>query len=469
MRLRFGVLATALVVLVTACSSGGGNKNSSGPLGGSGTTPTTVANAACNKPLTSPEIGVSPKTITVTTLADVNNVVRPGLFRGSWLGMQAWANYINATGGLACRQVKVDLADAKLNPTDAAAGIATACKDSVATVGTTALFLNDVSVMNSCKDKAGTATGLPDIAELQTEAAQQCSPVSFAEIPTSYSCPYDDTKGGVRTYYVGQTQYDYYLNKFGAHALHGVFVFPSDLASTKAATVPIVRAENQMGITSDAEFGKSGEDTQPAYTEVAQAIKTHNSTYARNGLDYKGTVLMRKEAQAQGVTSVKVWDCSLQCYDKRLITEGGSAVQGQYVWLNFLPLEDGASANPELANFLKYDKTPDAFGIQSWLAGEIFAQAVRSAVASHGDDPNALTRADILAAVKGIHDFTANGLVPKLDIGNKKGSACLVGMQVQGTKFVRVDPTTPGTFDCDNNKPPIKLTLDPVKEYHAAS
>jgi hypothetical protein len=39
-------------------------------------------------------------------------------------------------------------------------------------------------------------------------------------------------------------------------------------------------------------------------------------------------------------------------------------------------------------------------------------------------------------------------------------------MQVQGNKFVRVDPVQPGTFDCDNNKPPLTLTIDPAKEYH---
>jgi hypothetical protein len=28
-----------------------------------------------------------------------------------------------------------------------------------------------------------------------------------------------------------------------------------------------------------------------------------------------------------------------------------------------------------------------------------------------------------------------------------------------------VSPTERGTFDCDGNKPPVKLTLDPVKEF----
>jgi hypothetical protein len=219
-----------------------------------------------------------------------------------------------------------------------------------------------------------------------------------------------------------------------------------------------------MGIKSDYEKGKSGTDPQAAYTEVAQAIKADKSTYARNGLDYQGTLSMRKEAQVQGVNTVLVWDCSLQCYDKRLLA-GGSAVDKQYVWLNFLPFEDG-NANPELANFLKYDKTPDGFGAQAWLAGEVFARAVNDAIKANNNDPNAITRANLLAAVKNIHDFTANGMVPKIDIGNRTGSTCIVGMQIQGGKFVRVDPVQPGTFDCDNNKPPLTLTIDPQKEYH---
>src|SRR5262249_12216442 len=148
---------------------------------------------------------------------------------------------------------------------------------------------------------------------------------------------------------------------------------------------------NQMGIKSDKEFGKSGLDTQTAYTEVAAAMKANNSNYVRNGLDYSGTVLMRKEARNQGVNSVKVWDCSVQCYDKRLITEGQGATEGQYVWLNILPLEDKGS-NKELDTFFQYDKSPDGFGEQAWVAGEIFARAVNDTIAAHNNDPNSITR-----------------------------------------------------------------------------
>jgi hypothetical protein len=464
MRFRFGLLAMVIVLLASACGSSGGGSGDSG-LGGATTTTGNANVAACkNAKLTSPEKGVTASTITVTVVADDANAVRPGLFLGSMNGVKAWGDYINSQGGLACRKIVVKTADSKLSPTDAANAVSAACGDSLALVGTTALFLNDMSPIENCKDKAGMKTGLPDLAELQTEPAQQCSPLSFAALPTSSECPYSGK--GPRQFHVGYTQYDYYFNKYGPTSLHGVFVVPSDLESTRSATMPIYRAENKMGIKSDAEFGKSGQAIQSDYTEVVQALKSHNSTYARSNLDYKGTVLMRKEAATQGVKTVKVWDCSLQCYDKRLIGEGKQDVENQYVWLNFLPFEDGSTANPELANFLKYDKKPDGFGAQAWIAGEIFARAINDTMAANGNDPNSITRANLLKAIKNIHDFDAGGMIPKVDIGNKIGSSCLVGMQVQNGKFVRIDPPQPGTFDCDNNKPALALTIDPVAEYH---
>lgn len=461
MRLRFGVLAIVMLLVAAACGSDGGDTASGGDDLDGGNTATTVASGTdCEgKTLTSPEIGVTDKEITVTVLADVNNPIRPALFEGSWNGVKAWAEYMNANGGLACRKVVVKAADSKLSGEEAKNAVAAACTNSVALVGTTALFLQDVAGMESCKDKAGAATGLPDIANLQTESAHQCSDISFATLPTGSSCPYTE---GERTFNVSKTQYDYYLKQFPE--LHGVFVVPKDLPSTIAATMPIYRASNEMGIKADAEFGISGTATQPEYTQVVQAMKSNNSNYARNGLDYSGTVLMRKEAAAQNVDTVKVWDCSVQCYDKRLISEGGSAVEDQYVWLNILPMEDGEGVNPTLDAFLKYNKKPDGFGLQAFAAGMIFAEAVNKAMEANDGDPNAITRANLLTAIRGIEDFTAGGLTPPTDIGKKQGSPCLVGMQVKDGKFVRVSPTEVGKFDCGTEEF-VEITIDPVKEY----
>jgi hypothetical protein len=451
--------ALLVIALVGAgCSSG---KKIGGGIGG--TTPSnpnasTTSDVCSTTQLTASEKGVTPKNITVTVMADTGSPLRPGLFQGSVDAVQAWAKYINANGGLACRQVVVKTADSKLTADDAQNGVTTACSDSLSLVGTTALFLDSMTTAEKCKDKAGAATGIPDLAVIQTFPAEQCSPVSFAALPIGGECPYSGT--GVRKFREQTVTPNYYLNKYGKDALHGVYLVPSDLPSTISSSTPLFATDTTLGIKEDAQFGVSSLSPQSGYTPYVQAIKTNKSTYARDGSDYVSNVFFRKEAQVQGVSTVKVWDCSLQCYDARFISTGGAAVEDQYVWLSFLPFEDKGN-NDELDNFLEYDKKPDAFGAQAWVSAQIFATAVNDVVAKSG--PNGLTRAALLTAIRGIHDFDDNGFISPTDIGTKTASACLIGMQVKGGKFVRVDPVEPGKFDCSSE--PIEISLDPVKAY----
>jgi Periplasmic binding protein len=456
---RFGWLGVLLVIalLVAGCSSGKKIGNDVTP--GSTVPPNspTTSDKCATTQLQSTEVGVSPTTITVTVAADTGSPLRPGLFQGSVDGVLAWAKYINANGGLACRTVVVKTADSKLTADDAQNSITTACGNSLALVGTTALFLDNMKPAETCKNKAGQPVGIPDLAVLQTYAAQQCSPVSFAVLPSSGSCPYT---AGVRTFKESTVTQDWYFQKYGKTALHGLFLVPSDLPSTIAASTPLFAADEQLGIKKDDEFGVSALSPQSAYTPYVQSIKSHSSTFARDGADYVSYVFLRKEAAVQGVSTVKVWDCSLQCYDQRLISTGGAAVENQYTWLSFLPFEDKGK-NDELDNFLQYDTKPDAFGAQAWVAGQVFAQAVNDIVAKSG--PNGLTREAMLNAIKGITNFDDNGFISPTNIGGKVGSKCLIGMQVQNGKFVRVDPTEPGKFDCTGGV--ITVTLDPVKAY----
>jgi Periplasmic binding protein len=458
---RFGWLGVLLVIVLafSACSSG---KKIGGGLTTSSTSPVseTTSDVCKTTTLTGSEIGVTPKTITVSVIADTGSQLRPGLFQGSVDAVQAWAKYINDKGGLACRQVVVKALDSKLSGDDAKNSVTTACGNSLAMVGTTALFLDNMSAAEQCKDKAGKPTGILDMAVLQTYAAQQCSRVSFAALPSSASCPYS-ADGGVRTFKVSTVTIDYYLNKYGKGTLHGVYLVPNDLPSTISATTPQFYADVKEGIAEDAQVGISALATQSGYTPVVQTIKNKKSTYVRDGADYVSTVFLRKEAQVQGVNTVKVWDCSLQCYDPKLIATGGSAVENQYAWLSFLPFEDKGH-NDELDNFLKYDTKPDGFGVQAWVAGEAFAAAVNAVVAKSG--PNGLTRASVLEAMKGVNNFDAGGLISPTNIGQRQGSSCLIGMQVQGGKFVRVDPVEPGKFDCNGRV--ITFSIDPVKAYH---
>jgi hypothetical protein len=453
---RLRPLACLVVIVLVATACGSGKKIDTAPPGStSATTAPDVCKAATLK---GSEVGVSPTTITVSVVADTGSPLRPGLFQGSVDGVEAWAKYINATGGLACRKVVVKALDSHLAEDNAENAVTTACGNSLALVGTTAVFLDNMKPVETCKDHAGAPVGMPDLAVFQTYAVQQCSKVSFSVVPYAASCPYSGT--GVRTFTQPTVSENYYFAKYGKNTLHGLYLVPSDLPSTISSTTPIFAAVKKLGVKEDAEFGISGLTPQSGYTPYVTALETHNSTYARNGSDYVSNVFLRKEAQVQGVNTVKVWDCGLQCYDHRLITTGGPAVEGQYVWLSFLPYEDKGK-NAELDNFLEYDTKPDAFGTQAWVAGQIFATAVRSVVAKSG--PNGLTRAALLTAIRGLTNYDDNGFIAPTNIGGQVASKCLVGLQVQHGAFVRIDPVKPGTFDCTGGV--VTESLDPVKAF----
>jgi ABC-type branched-subunit amino acid transport system substrate-binding protein len=451
------VVAASLALAACGGSSGSSGK---GGLNGSTSPSTANANDACKgKTLTASEVGVSPTTITVTVMADVGSPLSPGLFQGSIDGVNAWAKYVNARGGLACRQVVVKTVDSKLSPDEAKNGIVSACGSSLVMLGTTALFLNDMRPAESCKDKTGAATGIPDLPVLQTEPVEQCSAISFAVIPNGGSCPYSGK--GVRTFQAVTPAIDWFKKNITSD-LHGIFVVPNDLPSTITSSTVLFAGIEKNGVKQDAEYGISGIATQSQYGSIIQAIKSHQATWVMNGADYSGTLKMRNEAAQQGVNSVKVWACSLQCYAPNFVKQGGANVEGQYSWLQFLPFED-KGANDTLDSFLQYDTKPDSFGLQAFAAGLLLEQVVDKVVKDDG--PNAVTRKAILDGIRQVHSFDAGGMLVPTDVAGKTPNKCIIIMQVKNGAWTRVDPTEKGKFDCSEPGGITTISIDPLKAY----
>jgi hypothetical protein len=415
------------------------------------------------------EIGVTEDTIKIAVIADVDNAARPGLFRGSRDGVIAAAEYINEEeGGLAGRQVEVTFIDSRLSGDEARSALIQACQEHFAVVGTTALFLNNVDPAINCVDQAGAATGLPDVPVLQTETAHQCSVISFPVIAGQMQCedgaPVENADGE-ETYLTRQGHVRYHLRQNDGE-LSGVWVIPGDLPSTIAATVPLIEGGIEAGIEEVDRFEASALGGQGVFTPVMQTVKSGNATYVLNGLDYRGTVQMRKEATVQGVTSVEVWDCTIQCYDQRFIEEGGADVEGQYVSTFFIPFEE-RKQNNSVDQFLKFvgKDNADGFGAQAWAAGLFFRDVVNNIV--EADGVNGLTRAAFLEEAANIDDFTAEvdgeGMLAPTDVGGHKINGCFVMMQVDDGKFKRVFPKKKGKLSCNDKKNLVTVELDQVQ------
>jgi hypothetical protein len=410
---------------------------------------------------TATEIGITDDEIRIAVIADVESPIAPGAFVGSVDGVRGWARYVNANGGLAGRKVVVDFLDSHLSADDARNAVIKACAEDFAIVGTSVIFLNNVDDMEACVDQAGAATGIPDIAVVATEVAQQCSPTTYSINPPQILCDTQDEHP--QTYQANVGRAFYYQKKFGKD-LHGAYIFSADLKaaenSNRASMTQMQEAGS--GIKQDFEALISVAGAQPAYTPIVQRLKDNSSNYAQSGSTFKTTVLLRKEAKLQGITDPEfIWDCTLQCYDKDLIAQGGADVEGQYVSLLFLPFEE-TGTNKTLAQFLKYtgkDKA-DGFGIQAYASGLLVGEAIERIVAKEG--VNGVTRKALFDELASIHDFDAGGMLGTTDIGNRITTNCYVLTQVKNGKFVRVTPSKKGTFDCKKRNR-LEMELDLIQ------
>ncbi len=323
-------------------------------------------------------------------------------------------------------------------------------------VGTAVVFMNNVDDMVGCKDSTGTATGLPDINTFSQELVHQCSPVSYSVSPPQLDCTTKDDPTQTYRSAMGQVRYYVSQNK----DLHGICVGPSDLKSTETTGQVHCDAVEQLGVGLDGEgfYGVSARAPQSSLTPIVAAAKADGVSYLYSLAGYAQVVAMRKEAKLQGLSEVKVWDCSRSCYSDEFLTAGGADVEDQYSFLNTLPLDETKS-NAALKSYIKYVgiDNADAFGETGWAAGMLFKQVVDEIVAQDG--VNGITRAKILEGLSKTKNFDAGGMLAATDIGARTPSGCYTLLQVQGGKFVRVHPKKPGTFDCNpKNVVDVELT-----------
>ena len=437
-RNRVAVLAAILSIglLAGACGRSGSDSSSSTTAKDAGS----AANAKCTgAKLEATEIGVTADTITVEVMADTGSALAPGLFQGNVDALVAYAKYVNANGGIGCRQMKVVQWDSKLDPTEAKNGIINACQTSLAMVGGNALFNPDVTVLGNCVDKAGQPVGLPDFAALANDINEQCAANSWVLQAVAESCT---TLTGVRDLKAFNGQLQFY-KKQKPNGLTGVWLVPGDLPTTVQSATYQIEAAKKAGINVTDSMKVSGRSEQSAFTTYVQALKAGNGNFIYNGSNDVAMAKMMKEAAAQGANKDVLFACSLACYTQAF-KDNGASVEGAYVWMQFLPFEEASTNKAAQAYVDSSGGKPDSFGAQAWQSAMAFKKTIDEIVAKDG--PNAITRKSVIETMKNLQ-FDADGWIgPRT--GQKVFSDCMVVMQVQGGKFVRASGT-PGKLECD--------------------
>jgi ABC-type branched-subunit amino acid transport system substrate-binding protein len=466
-RTRFAAVAAAAVaavLLAAGCSSSSTSSTSAPATSAPATTSAPAATSAAASPAAAPtgtvpasDIGITATTIKVGMIADVNNPLVPGLFKDSVNVVDAWAKEVNAAGGLDGRQVQVDFCDGQLNPNATTACVIKACQNDFALVGTSANALEDLSDIDGCKDAAGKAIGIANLATFAF-VPEVCDPDTYGVGGVGSYCATANKSPSTYEVPVGDTRYLVQQNP----GLHGIWLYDTDDPTFKLTEVPLFQGESNIGIKKDGQgfYPLSGAVPQSALTPFIQQIKASQSTFVYDDTTTENMVLLRKEAQLQGANSVKVWECNSGCYDPTFAQMGGAAVNGTYASLNDLPYLSDYKVNPSLDKLIT-----DLGGIGNinnnavltYTMALLFQDAVNKVVASG----QTLDRASLFNVLNTDETaFTANGIIGATDISHHGQSNCSVLVQLQNGTWNRVDPTTPGTFDCNAaNTATIKMSV----------
>lgn len=364
---------------------------------------------------------------------------------------------VNAQGGLAGREVAVDVCDSKLDPNATTNCVIKACENDFAMVGTAANALTDYSDLDTCKDATGKPTGIPNLAAFGFPP-YSCDKVTYMVGGVGSYCA--TAKDNPQTYTVNIADFRYYQSQF--QNLHGVWVYNNDVPTVRITSVPGFQAGSNLGIKKDGEgfYPSSGKAPQSALTPIVQVMKQNGSTFGYGGATPQNTILLRKEAQLQGLNSVKVWSCNSGCYDQSFLQQGGSTVNGEYALLNYLPFYTDYTSNPTLKALVSAVggiNNINGNALDSYIDALLFQDAVGKAVANGGT----LNRQTLFGALSKETSFNADGIIGATNIAARTPSPCAVIAQVQNGQWQRVYPLKAGTFDCSSaNLATIKMNLN---------
>jgi len=463
-RARF--LALLTIALAAVLAAGACSSSSSQPSGNSTTTATgsstgsASATGSTGAAAAGNDVGITATTVHIGVITDIDTAVNPGLFQKNANVVKAWAAIVNAHGGLAGRQIVVDVCDSKLDPNATRNCVIQACSNDFALVGTAALALVGTSDIDGCKNSAGQAIGIPNLDGITQTAAVQCDPDTFMvggndptlcqtakDKPQTYTVPVGDDRW-LSSQYPG---------------LHGVFVYNTDSPTAKLNEIPVYTGDSKYAsikLDGLGYYGSSCEQAQSALTPTVLVMKQHGSTFAQDGSCPGNFEQLQAEAKLQGVTTVKVWMCAGGCYAPYYIALNPSVTEGTYQNLTSIAFYTEYQDNPTLAAEVKQIggiKNLDSNSLASYVEALLFQDAVTKAVANGGT----LTRQSLYNVLRSKETaFNADGIVGTTDVSTHSPSPCFAIARVVNGQWQRVYPTTPQSFDCNpSNLVQVKVNM----------
>jgi ABC-type branched-subunit amino acid transport system substrate-binding protein len=234
--------------------------------------------------------------------------------------------------------------------------------------------------------------------------------------------------------------FQYLKGKF-PDAVQAVGTLYGDIPSAKASQVAAKAAATSVGWKFVYERGFQATETDFTADVVRMKSSGVKLVYLV-ATDDKTTARIAKAMAQQGFKAQLVAN-----YMPTMPVLAGAAAEGMISAQTFALFAGEDAQIPEVKLFdewvqkVKPGFKPDLFAMYSWAAGRLLFQAMQKA------GPKA-KRADVIAALRSIGTFTANGLLAPGNPGTKTPATCYVVSTIKGGRYERLD-TPPNAYRCD--------------------
>ncbi len=372
--------------------------------------------------------GVTATTITVGNISSISGVA-PGLTQSAQQATEAWAAYVNSTGGICGRQVKVQPFDDGNDSGQNYADASQACSSDFAMVGNASGFDDgSAQAVNSCS--------IPDMsAEVSTAAAGGTADIFGAS-------PGDD-----HYYPLGTGNY---IKATYPNAIKHAAEIYLQVPATASQAAHEIAANTSVGFQYTPPNGIATTPTNANYGTIVQQLQSQGTQYVSEYSDDNSAERLL-QAMQQANYAPQVVDWISEEYSPQFAQQTTPESNGNLVAMTATAGYEDAGSNPGLQLMESWmDRVAgagqwhkDIFAMLAWSAGLAFEQAAKEV----GPD---LTRPALISKIQGITNWTGGGVTPPSDIGTKVPSKCFFYDKIENGAFQRVYPTAPNTYDCNS-------------------
>jgi ABC-type branched-subunit amino acid transport system substrate-binding protein len=363
------------------------------------------------------QTGITDKTITIANVSDISGPV-PGIFESAQEATRAYAAYFNSANDICGRKLEVELLDSRADAGADQQAYTKACDDAFAAVGS-------MSAFDSGGAGAAESCGLPDIRSTTTTPERRDCATCFAA-------------QAVDPGLVNGAMPRYFASKYKDSVAHAAVLYIN--AGAAAVNAQNFRnAYNRAGW--DVEYFQGIDVSEFNYAPFVQQMKDKGIRIVSYTGPYQNTVKLLDAMRQQGFEpDAFVQDSTI--YDENFVDQAGDNGNGVFAWSSTKLFDDYSVKEMQLyrawLDQVKPGAVPNYFGLYAWSAARLF---VEQAVALGGK----LTRSSLVAALKGVRNWTGNGLHVPQQVGTKVTSNCGSVIQLDDGKWRQVSP---GSFMC---------------------